>query len=115
MSLIPCPECGREISTAAEVCPHCGYPIRPSTPAPAGPKCYACSAVATTRCQKCNKLSCAQHVKSIYVFHGEGGAYELRCKACYGNAESWNTIRWILIGTCVLIAVFILILTAGRH
>ena len=27
MSLIKCPECGKEISTAAASCPHCGYPL----------------------------------------------------------------------------------------
>lgn len=27
MALIKCPECGRDVSTAADACPHCGYPI----------------------------------------------------------------------------------------
>ena len=27
MSLINCPECGREISDKADVCIHCGYPL----------------------------------------------------------------------------------------
>ena len=27
--LKPCPECGHEVSTKAEKCPNCGYPIRP--------------------------------------------------------------------------------------
>jgi hypothetical protein len=26
MALVPCPECGRQISTKAEACPHCGCP-----------------------------------------------------------------------------------------
>lgn len=26
MALIPCPECGKEISTSATTCPHCGLP-----------------------------------------------------------------------------------------
>ena len=26
MPLVPCPECGRQISTAAEACPQCGHP-----------------------------------------------------------------------------------------
>ena len=30
MSLIKCPECGKEVSTAAEVCPHWGFPIKQS-------------------------------------------------------------------------------------
>ncbi len=28
MPLIPCPECRREVSDLAEVCPQCGYPVR---------------------------------------------------------------------------------------
>src|SRR5262245_49069979 len=27
MSLISCPECGRDVSSAAASCPHCGHPI----------------------------------------------------------------------------------------
>ena len=103
MSLVPCPECGREISTAAEACPHCGYPIRPSTRAPAGPKCYACSATATTRCQSCGTLSCAQHLQSIYVPHGRGGAYELRCESCYASAVTWKVVGWVIMGVILLV------------
>ena len=28
MALIKCPECKKEVSDKAEVCPHCGYPLR---------------------------------------------------------------------------------------
>ena len=28
MALIKCPECGKEISDEAEVCIHCGYPLK---------------------------------------------------------------------------------------
>lgn len=39
MALIKCSECGREISSNAQACPHCGNPVaalfeKPSTPAP---------------------------------------------------------------------------------
>lgn len=27
MPLIKCPECGREVSTSAVACPHCGFPV----------------------------------------------------------------------------------------
>ena len=27
MALVPCVECGREISEKAKTCPHCGYPF----------------------------------------------------------------------------------------
>lgn len=29
MALIKCPECGKEVSDKAEVCIHCGYPLKP--------------------------------------------------------------------------------------
>lgn len=29
MALIKCPECGKEISSAAKKCPNCGKPINP--------------------------------------------------------------------------------------
>lgn len=28
MALIRCPECDKEVSSEARVCPHCGYPLR---------------------------------------------------------------------------------------
>ena len=57
--------------------------------APSGPTCYACAAPATTRCVKCGALSCATHLKNIFV-QGEGGGNELRCQKCYEDAETWN-------------------------
>ena len=36
MALILCPECAKQVSSAATVCPHCGFPIlRPSPTPPA--------------------------------------------------------------------------------
>lgn len=29
MALIKCPECKHDVSTAAETCPNCGYPLKP--------------------------------------------------------------------------------------
>lgn len=31
MSLIACPECSQQVSNSAPVCPHCGYPLSPTT------------------------------------------------------------------------------------
>ena len=28
MALIKCPECGKDVSTSAECCPNCGYPLK---------------------------------------------------------------------------------------
>ena len=32
MTIIECPECGKEISSHTENCPRCGYPINKKTP-----------------------------------------------------------------------------------
>jgi hypothetical protein len=111
MPLINCPACGRAISTEAEACPQCGHPNRPTTREPAGPTCYACSAPATTRCQSCGALSCAEHLQSIYVYHGRGGAYELRCESCHSSAVAWKTFSWVV----MVILIVIILLFIGAH
>ena len=35
MPLINCPECGRQVSTAAKACPSCGFPVAEKLPEPA--------------------------------------------------------------------------------
>src|SRR5262245_21337974 len=95
MTLIPCPARGRQISVEAIVCPQCGHARRAAA---AGPKCYACAAPATTRCQSCGTLSCALHLQSIFVAHGDGGSYELRCESFHSSAEAWNVFGWVLAG-----------------
>src|SRR5262245_15955278 len=115
MPLIECPACGRQISTEAEACPQCGHPNRASArePATTGPKCYACSNLATTRCQSCGALSCAVHLQSIYVSHGRGGAYELRCDSCYSSARAWQIFGWIF-GLIVLVIILSIWASAWR-
>jgi membrane protein YdbS with pleckstrin-like domain len=34
MALIDCPECGKQVSTAATTCPSCGYPVASQLPQP---------------------------------------------------------------------------------
>jgi hypothetical protein len=108
MPLINCSACGRQISTEAEACPQCGHPNRTSTRAPAGPRCYGCSAAATTRCQSCSAFSCARHLQSIFVSHGKGGAYELRCEGCYSSAQAWQVFGWIVGGIVILVFLVVL-------
>jgi len=109
MPLINCPECGRQISTAAEACPQCGHPNRDISPTPSGPTCYSCSAAATTRCQRCGALSCAMHLQNIYVSHGRGGAYELRCKSCYASAQAWQVFGFIVMAIIIIIILTVFI------
>ena len=89
--------------------------IRPALAATAstGPRCYACTGLATTRCQSCGALSCAQHLQSIYVAHGQGGAYELRCESCHSDAMVWKVVGWVFAGI-VLIFVLVMWSQMGR-
>src|SRR5262249_42901985 len=114
MPLIECPACGRQISAEAEACPQCGHPNRPT--APPGPRrqCYACAAPATTRCQSCGALSCALHLQSIYVPHGRGGAYELRCESCYASAQTWKVVGWVVAAIVLLIVLVVFLSFAGH-
>lgn len=116
MPLIDCPECGRPISTEAEFCPQCGHPNQPVALVPAGPKCYACPAYATTRCQKCNKPSCTIHVGSVYVrphqvdlFEVEPGGHQLRCAGCEEEAERDIRMTTLVIVLIIAVAVMVLI------
>ena len=110
MPLINCPECDRQISTAAEACPQCGHPNRPIVETKSsGPKCYSCSASATTRCHRCGKLSCASHLKNIYVNHNNGGGYELRCDECYSWAMTGKMIGFVMF--IVIVVIFLSVIS----
>lgn len=112
MPLIDCPACGRLISSEAEACPQCGHPNRANVDISTGPRCYACSATATTKCVACGVLSCAMHLENIYVAHGRGGGYELRCESCYSSAQTWKVIGWIFAGVILIIG---LAMVMGRR
>jgi hypothetical protein len=34
MALIKCSECGKDVSSRAKACPHCGFPLEPTLPTP---------------------------------------------------------------------------------
>ena len=98
VALIDCPECGRQISTAAEACPGCGHPNRPTAVVPVGPTCHACSDTATTKCQNCGALSCVAHVESVSV--AVGGPYQLRCAECDTATRGWKIVQVVVCGLC---------------
>lgn len=107
MALITCPECAHQVSTEAEVCPQCGYPIGRTTEksvGPAGQKCYACAAMATTRCSGCDCFSCAKHLKSCRSGYG----YTLLCKSC----SERNEISFLLTMLFIVILVSVAVISA---
>jgi hypothetical protein len=102
MALIPCPECKREISSAASACPHCGFsnPATAAPPAPNGPACHACAAPATAKCQRCGTPACVAHIESIHLYFTR--ANELRCKKCYERGDA-NNAAFKLFGVFFLV------------
>lgn len=57
MALIPCPECGHQVSDKAAACPNCGHPVTPASadppstgPAPAPSPQPAAAEAAANRC-----------------------------------------------------------------
>jgi hypothetical protein len=93
MPLKSCPACDRQISTEADSCPQCGHPNRAKAP---GPTCYGCPAPATSRCQRCGALSCAEHLRPFKKVHISelgghalmiaGESNELWCEQCHTAA-----------------------------
>ena len=108
MPLIQCSACGRQISTEADTCPQCGHPNR-AAPRAAGQPCYSCSAAATTRSSKRVQAGRTPS-RSIFVSHGRGGAYELRCDSCYSSAVTWKVVGWIFFA---VVAIIILTMFVG--
>ena len=94
MPLENCPECGRQISTVAEACPQCGHPLKAGTTiTPAGPKCYACAAAATTQCPSCGALSCVSHLERINYGLGP----KILCESCRTSHKGMALFRWVLL------------------
>src|SRR5262249_53124665 len=118
--LVNCSACGRQISTEAESCPQCGHPNRAAPPVSTGPRCYACSQTATTRCQSCGTLSCAEHVQSIYIVpwsicgFGPDGGNELRCESCRASAATSNMVGWVIGGIIVVAVIAFIIFMSAK-
>lgn len=64
MALIKCPECGKDVSDKAEVCIHCGYPLKAETnqkesderPYTKCPKCGAKNEEGVKTCKVCHHV-----------------------------------------------------------
>lgn len=71
MSLINCPECGKEISDKAESCPNCGTPMKEKNQTvnismDKGP---------SVKCPKCN----SNNLQAISDTHGKGASFWKLC------------------------------------
>jgi predicted RNA-binding Zn-ribbon protein involved in translation (DUF1610 family) len=73
MALIKCSECGRDISSAAEACPHCGKPLASTI------KCPTCK---SPDVEKISGLSKAGSVALWGVFAIGKVSKTYRCKKC---------------------------------
>ena len=58
MALISCPECGKQVSDAAQSCPDCGFPVGKSK------YCQHCGQKIPIENKFCNK--CGKQVSEIY-------------------------------------------------
>ena len=73
MALINCPECNKEVSDKAEICPHCGYKLLKQEPMFQGVYCPKCLKASWTKdgigetCIFCN----TKMKKSIYATYDE--------------------------------------------
>lgn len=87
-SIIPCPACGKKISTESEVCIHCGYPLKkkliengilnpqPSTPQPSAP-------TNQVRCPKCGSTSITTEEQGYGLFGWIGASQKKNlCQKC---------------------------------
>ena len=55
-------------------------------------------------------MSCVRHLDSIYVSHGKGGAYELRCENCYSSAVVWKVVG--AVRAAIVVAVVLLVISS---
>jgi RNA polymerase subunit RPABC4/transcription elongation factor Spt4 len=99
MSLSPCTECGRQISTRAERCPHCGRK-RASGSAPAAEDVPFLVSIAEARRRKVKCRECGSEVSL-----GAGS-----CPGCGFDDPAGRSARW---GLVVVVAVVSLALGAA--
>lgn len=77
MSLISCPECGKEISDKAENCIHCGYPISKSEEKKVISDCIYCKSKINAGDDYCD--SCGMRV-TPYSSPSEKVEFESKCE-----------------------------------
>ena len=112
MALIVCPECGREVSDKAKACPHCGCPVKTQDTYLNEDKPKICP-----RCHLTNPSS--THICDCGYHFTENGVSNFSEPNREGTARKRNSERikvWLGAGiaTLILIAVLVIICTAGN-
>ena len=69
MALIPCPECGRQISDKAPTCPRCGCPANSFVPA----KCAECGHQLKDAAETCPQCGCPGAVPASAPLQADAG------------------------------------------
>lgn len=83
MALISCPECNKEVSNKAEMCPHCGYKLPKQKPMFQGVYCPSCLELGI----KTNIEICPFcHVKFKYSIYGT-------LDECYAYVENHPELK----------------------
>ena len=89
MALIKCPECGKDVSTEAEICPYCGYPIKKQdvSTRSENPTYYTGSAAPKKKKNGC--LTAFLIVLGVLLFLYAVGSNGASSSGGIDNTESW--------------------------
>lgn len=98
--IIPCPACGKNISTESDVCVHCGYPLKkkliengilnplPSTPCP-----RPSTPTNQVRCPKCGSTSIATEKRGFDLMWGFLESEWVTYNVCQKCGRRWKIGR----------------------
>lgn len=114
MPLIDCKACGNQISIEATSCPQCGHPNRYVESGPTASRCYRCNKTATTKCHRCEKLTCEMHSEVAKVRDVKDNEYfyieQTLCDACYSQHVNWKWFVYILIAVAIIVSFVVMYL-----
>lgn len=89
MALINCPECGKQISDAAQVCPDCGFPVGKTK------YCQHCGQKIPVENKFCNK--CGRQVSEIHSSN-----ITVNNRLIVGKEKN----KWVALVLCVMLGMF---------
>lgn len=116
MALIKCDDCGKDVSTMAPACPHCGRPVDQS----AQPMDETMSAVAAGKRIACPDESCTGIIKESgqcgtcglhHTWEDESGS---AMGATLAQPEAPDTTKGVAIGLILAVVFLIMVLSGGK-